>query len=139
MKRALWKVAFAAAIGITTLTMGTAPAGALASPGFSSTYNMKVGFDGASRFTITGDGYVRVSITQTEGAATRTTIKVDREICGLWGCSWGNYVGGSCERDMYTGRTATCNFNIGNSTRKHRLWFGKANDGQRVKGTVVVS
>jgi hypothetical protein len=116
---------------------GSAPAGATASNGFSSTYAFDYIVWGDNHFHITGDGTVTVTLHGTSGPSRPVDIKIERETCGVFGCHWKeNYVGGTCTRTLYVGATTTCSFRPVNDGKAHRIVMSKRRDGDELRGTV---
>lgn len=115
------------------------PAQAATNPTFTSTYDMVYRVYGATNFTVNGDGYVNVHINQTYGGSTPYLIRIERKVCGFFGCNWkANYVGGDCTRTLSNTTPKDCSFYTGTSGNPHRVVLTKADDGNRVKGDVTV-
>lgn len=131
----------AVAVGLGVLAM-VAPVGvaqAESDKDFTNWYSMIYRVYGATTFHVVGDGRVPVSVYQTSGATTTYTINIEREVCGVFGCSWKDrFYGGDCVRTISNTTPKSCNFSVGNSQNRHRVVLTKANNGARVKGEVTV-
>ena len=112
---------------------------ATASPGFNSTYYFDSNLYGSHTFTVSGDGKTTVTLRGNYGPAENVYISVEIQTCGFFGCNWnGATVGGTCQRLLYVGGTATCNFNTGNSNNLHRIDMSKVSYGIYIGGDVTI-
>jgi hypothetical protein len=114
------------------------PASATASPGFTGTFTIKCCLTGQTTFKVAGDGKVTVKSKASGGVSQTYSISIERENCGSFGCHGWNSVGGP-QWYAANGQYQTKSWNVGNSTRRHRLVFGKGDHSQTITGTVVVS
>jgi hypothetical protein len=129
----MFSAASLAAIVVLLLT-GQSPANARSSVRVvGAPFEIRYGVSTSTRFTVSGDGKVTVTSRATGGG--RSFIQVERENCGFWGCHGYKLVG---ERQTLwaDGATRTFTLNPGNSTRLHKLWISKPDDGRYIKGTV---
>ncbi|MFZ4514794.1 MAG: hypothetical protein ACOYN3_00570 [Acidimicrobiia bacterium] len=118
MKRTVLKFASAATAILGLVAVAPGAAHATASPGFSGSYDFTNNLVGATTFTVTGDGKVTVSLTQTAGRGQYYKVRIERQKDGKWP---GTFPGGDCTRGMSEKTTSVCNFTTGNSTAKHRI------------------
>lgn len=87
----------------------------------------------STRFTVSGDGKVTVTSRATGGGTYY--VQVQRENCGSFGCHGYKLVGD--RRTLKAdGATRTVVLSPGNSTRLHKIWISKPDDGRLIKGTI---
>lgn len=109
-------------------------------PSFSSTYDLAYRLEGQTPFKVANSQGVTIQLVGTYGPSATLFVNIEEQTCGFFGCNWrGTTVGGTCQRNMYVGRIATCNFLVPISDIDHRLVMTKTNDGQRIRGNVYVS
>lgn len=124
---------------VLSLVITSSYAYATANPGFNSTYYFDSNLYGSHTFTVSGDGKTTVTLQGNYGPAENVYISVEIQTCGFFGCNWdGATVGGTCQRLLYVGGDATCNFVTGNSNNLHRIDMSKVSYGTYIGGNVTV-
>jgi hypothetical protein len=130
-------VAISAVVLSFAMTSGYAYATAV--PGFNSTYYFDSNLYGSHPFTVSGDGKTTVTLSGNYGPSENVYITVEIQTCGFFGCNWdGATVGGRCQRILFNGGVAVCNFNTGNSNKLHRIDMSKGDYGIFIGGNVTV-
>lgn len=125
----------AAVVAVGMLLVASAPlAGATATSTATAPFKIKIGVGTSTRFKVVGNGKVTVTSHATGGGSY--FVQVQRENCGSLGCHGYKAVGASKELRA-DGLTRTVTLSPGNSSRLHKIWISKANNGVYISGSIT--
>ncbi len=110
----------------------------------NTSYYFNTNLYGSTHFTVyngtsSGNGSVTLQLWGNYGPTEYVAMDIEIQTCGFWGCHWdGKTVGGECDRYLYNGVYAECDWSVPISNTLHRIDFHELSGNQYIGGKATI-